>query len=206
MNWFRNSEAKPSKQTQVTELEERLGAAFYQQYDYLSWLALIITGDSLASPNCVMKARLSLETKSIGQHWMSRSARIATVREAVWLVCPAIQKSARFYSEWRCEHIQHAVLSSEETLLLLTMEPKWVIEGLGALPRTMLVLRGVLRLSTIECAIASGVPSGAATGAFCEALEWCRQRFPSLPYLPGEQDSVRSLRSGTARSYKNKVM
>jgi hypothetical protein len=150
---------------------------FADQRESLYWTALMITGDAELAGRSVIDATSISETSSHDfRDWLVLWAHLATARSALNSVRSSIQQTAKRYADWSCSHHSHEPLSLSETRILQELDTNLAIEQLDPLARAVLVLRGCHGAFFDDCMFLPNVPIHSAVGAYCTALEWCKEQ------------------------------
>lgn len=177
MNWF-NSHKTVLEATARPRLASRsdMEAIFETEHENLFWIAYLITGDAYISLQTITQASELSFAISVFQDWLVRWAHSITARVAIDTVRAPIAQLANCYADWGCNHRAHDVFSNEESEAFRLADPIEVLATLNPFARSVAVLRGMEKASASECALRLGVSRHSITGAYCEALQWTRQR------------------------------
>ena len=156
-----------------------------EQRDYLYWTSLVITGDDAIAKQAMVNASdLSASWSGVFRDWVIGWASHVTVRAAVRAVHDLISASAKRYSGSSCETPDHddpsevlsVVLSSDQIVSLRRVDPRDIVAELDPLARSALVLRGIQHASIADCVLLLDVPRHIVADAYCQALQWNRER------------------------------
>lgn len=147
---------------------------FDVERDNLLWIAYTITGNKRLAEQSLVDARgVQPIATGVFRDWLVPWAESATARVAATTSARSLREAAKKYADWSCDHPSHDI-SHEESSLLAQLSPEEIIDGLGPLARTILVLRGMQRASISDCTILLKVSRRAVLGAYCHALWWLR--------------------------------
>jgi hypothetical protein len=152
-------------------------SAFTRDFDFLYWVALVITGDSiLAKRSLVRASELSGNERPLFRDWLLHWARTATAQRAIGEVQGHIVSAGARYLNATCSHRTHELLNEEQIDSLGRIEPFSIISELDPLARAALVLRGIQHCSILDCAISLNTPAKCVLSAYCHALNWIGER------------------------------
>lgn len=177
MNWF-NAQIPSFEEQRKPRLASRndIETAFEEEHENLFWIALLITGSATTSIESITHACGLAFTSGVFQDWLVRWVNSITARVAIDKVHEPISQVASRYAEWGCTHREHDVFSNEEAQWFRQTDPSEIIAALDPLARSVAVLRGMQKASASECASLLGLNRRSITGAYCQALQWTRQR------------------------------
>jgi len=178
MDWLHPTERDKQERSQDNlASNHEIQSAFVEQHDYLTWIALIITGDHALADQAVINASgLSANSSSVFRDWLIGWTKSATVRVAVREVRDLISASASRYIDSSCEHSDKDVLSEDQIASLRHVDPGDIVAALDPLARSALVLRGIQHLSIADCALLLDVPRRIAAAAYCRGFRWNNER------------------------------
>ena len=145
--------------------------AFADHHEELKWLARFLTADSNLASACVVDACSIATTKSdVFEQWLEHWARRATIGCAVEMHIVRLRQLAEAYEQKSCPHSSHAWLGPEQREMVYAHSDS-LASRLDVLCRAVLVMRGIERYSSTECALLFGIPRVAVEAAYCAALE-----------------------------------
>jgi DNA-directed RNA polymerase specialized sigma24 family protein len=178
MEWFHSTERDNQERRQDSlASSHEIESAFVGQRDYLSWIALLITGDHALADQAVINASdLSTSGSSVFRDWLIGWTKSATVRAAVREVRDLISASASRYTDSSCAHPDNDVLSDDQIASLRHVDTQDVVAALDPLARSALVLRGIQHFSLADCALQLDMPQQIVAAAYCQALRWNNER------------------------------
>jgi hypothetical protein len=193
MNWpLFNPQTLRSARKERFATAAEIKAAFACEWENLSWIAFVITGDRCLAERAIVDASgLQRSSSGVFQDWLTRWAQSATMRAAAASVRGLITEAAsRYVNSFNCEHTCHEVLAERQVITLRQLEPTDIIANLDPLARAVLLLRGIQHASLSECSLLLGVSRQAVARAYCHALSWFfenvegHQESDSLPSAP----------------------
>src|SRR5271163_1616255 len=194
MEWFHSTERdKQGRPQDGLASSHEIQCAFVEQRDYLSWIALIITGDHALAERAVISASdLSASYSSVFRDWLIAWTNTATVRAAVREVRALISASANRYTDSFCEHPDDDVLSEDQVASLRHVDTQDIVAALDPLARSALVLRGIQHFPIADCALLLDTPRRIVAAAYCRALRWNNERAGAHG-VPNEDGAVSRL-------------